>query len=103
MARVSGANLRALFSQRKKRSNAGMKRGPRKAAVLKPTNVIVVNNGGVAKVMSPAKPKGRGRTYGPLFVGPLRPQNTRRSRKTRSNKGVKRGPRYLPRNTGLFN
>jgi hypothetical protein len=99
---VSGSNLRALFSNRKKRSNAGKKRGPRKAAVLKPTNVIVVNNGGVAKVMSPPKPKGRGRTVGPLFVGPLRPQNTRKVRKTRSNKGVKRGPRYLPRNTGLF-
>lgn len=129
---VSGTNLRALFSQRKKRSNAGIKRGPRKAKTLAPSNVIVVNNGGVAHVEAPRVPKGRGRAVGPMFIGPLRPQNTRKVRKTRSNagvkravetanllglagmkivgqrktrknKGVKRGPRHFPRNTNLFN
>ena len=104
MPSVSGANLRALFSQRKKRSNAGKSRKNYSAGV----------------------------EYGPMFIGPLRPQNTRRARKTRSNagvkravetanllglagmkivgqrktrknKGVKRGPRHFPRNTNLFN
>ena len=91
-----GSNLRRMFgnSQRKVRKNAGVKRGPRKARVLGPTNVIVVRNGGVANVVAARGPKKtRGRTYGPMFIGPLRPQNTRRARATRSNKGVKRGPR----------
>jgi hypothetical protein len=86
--RVGG---RSIFGNRKVRKNAGVKRGPRKARVLGPTNVIVVRNGGVANVVAARGPKKtRGRTYGPMFVGPLRPQNTRRSRKTRSNKGVAR-------------
>ena len=88
-----GSNLRRMFgnSQRKVRKNAGVKRGPRKARVMRPTNVIVVNAGGMANVVAARGPKmTRGRTYGPRFVGPLRPQNTRRSRKVRSNKGVAR-------------
>lgn len=77
-------------TNRKTRSNAGIKRGPRKPKVVGPSNVIVVNNGGVAKIEAPTVPKGRGRTVGPMFIGPLRPQNTRRNRKTRSNAGVPR-------------
>lgn len=97
---------RSIFSNstRKVRSNKGVKRGPRKARMIDPTNVIVVNSGGVANVVAPRMPKKTaGRTYGPRFVGPLRPQNVRRARATRSNKGVKRGPRgprWMPR---LFN
>lgn len=89
-------------TSRKTRSNAGVKRGPRKAKVLSTGNIVVVNSGGVAHVEAPRVPKGRGRAVGPLFIGPLRPQNTRKARKTRSNAGVKRGPRHFPRNTGLF-
>lgn len=88
-----GSNLRRMFgnSNRKVRKNAGIKRGPRKARVMRPTNVIVVNAGGMANVVAARGPKKtRGRTYGPMFVGPLRPQNTRRNRKVRSNKGVAR-------------
>ena len=44
----------------------------------------------------------RGREYGPMFIGPLRRENTRRHRKVRSNKGVRRGPRHFPRSTNLF-
>lgn len=83
-------------TNRKIRSNAGIKRGPRKPKVVGPSNVIVVNNGGVAKIESPTVPKGRGRTVGPMFIGPLRPQNTRRNRKTRSNAGVARPNRVKP-------
>lgn len=67
----------------------------------KPTNVILVNNGGVAHITSGPKTVRkstrkalanlRPRTYGPEFIGPLRPQNVRRNRKVRSNKGGYRG------------
>jgi len=80
-------------TNRKVRSNAGIKRGPRKSKVLAPSNVIVVNNGGVAHIEAARVPKGRGRAVGPMFIGPLRPQNTRKERKTRSNAGILRGPR----------
>ena len=113
---VSGTNLRALFSQRKKRTNAGIKRGPRKPKVLAPTNVIVVNNGGVAHVAAPPKQRktrsNKGVKRGPrgtVIVAPinnglgLAGMKIVGQRKTRSNKGVKRGPRWMPRNTNLFN
>ncbi len=93
---VSGVNLRRLFgnTNRKVRKNAGVKRGPRKARMIGPSNVVIVNSGGMASVVAaPGPKKTRGRTYGPMFVGPLRPQNTRRNRKVRANKGAKRGPR----------
>lgn len=76
---------RSIFSTRKVRKNAGVKRGPRSLGLnslfASPNNVVVV---------APGPKKTRGRTHGPMFIGPLRPQNTRRSRKTRSNAGVPR-------------
>ena len=94
-----GSNLRALFgnNQRKTRSNKGIKRGPRKARVLAPTNIVVVNSGGTANVVAaPGPKKTAGRTHGPMFIGPLRPQNVRSNRKVRSNAGVARPNRVKP-------
>lgn len=84
----TGVGGRSIFSSgRKVRSNAGMKRGPRKPLVLPPNAVIMANAGGVVHVMNAPKYRGSGRTYGPMFVGPLRPKNVRRARATRSNAG----------------
>lgn len=86
---VSG---RSIFSSRKVRSNKGSKRGPRPPVTMG-NGVIVVNSGGVANVHAAPKYRGKGRSYGSMFVGPLRPQNTRKVRATRSNVGVARGGR----------
>jgi hypothetical protein len=69
---------RSIFATRKVRSNKGVKRGPRVAPVMAPTNVVMVNAGGVAHVQ--AAPKARRVTVGP--------------RKPRSNKGTKRVSKY---------
>lgn len=84
--RVGG---RSIFSNRKVRSNKGVARKP----TVMGNGVIVVNSGGVAHVHAAPKYRGSGRTVGPAFIGPLRPQNKRASRKVRSNKGVSRGHR----------
>ena len=69
---------RSIFATRKVRSNKGVKRGPRVAPVVAPTNIVMVNAGGVAHVQ--AAPKARRVAAGP--------------RKPRSNKGTKRVSKY---------
>ena len=91
-----GANLRRMFgnSQRKVRSNAGIKRGPRPGskkyaantakafAALPGSNVIVASNGGEVHVHNKPLPVNNAiGLAGMKIVG---------QRKTRSNKGVKR-------------
>ena len=69
--RASGVAMRRLFRSpvaRKKRSNAGTKRGPRRVP-------------GYGAVMASISPM-----FGKLF----------KERKTRKNKGAKRGPRWMP-------
>ncbi len=100
-----GANLRKLF--RAPRANRGVKRGSR--AFPKNVTVLVVNN---PKKAPRVRKTGRsgyrkrvskdvslinnvnnyGSNLGRMFL----------ERKTRSNKGVKRGSRAFPRNVNLF-
>lgn len=117
---------RSIFSTRKVRKNAGTKRGPRVAPRVAPTNVIVVNSGGMATVVSEKAPRKR-------MIGPRRQRKNVAAkaaaaaafnalnmytpnggfvpggggkkygpRRQRKNAGVKRGPKYLPRNANLF-
>lgn len=94
--RTLGGVMRMLAKKSRKVGNVKN----RVRRTIKPTNVIMVNNGGVAHITAMPKARKstrkalgnlRARTYGPSFIGPLRPQNTRVSRKARSNKGSYRG------------
>ena len=86
---------RKTYGPRKPRSNKGM---PRKK-MLKTSNIIIVGPGGNAHVHTAAPRKAVKNMYGNTHVGG---RSIFTTRKVRSNKGVKRGPRHFPRNTGLF-
>jgi hypothetical protein len=89
---VYGPALKSMFSNRKVRSNKGQ---PHKKTV-KPSNVIVVNAGGIAHVHAAPRARVVKRRAG--YMTNNLPNNMGLSklffeRKTRSNKGTKRGPR----------
>jgi len=109
----------SIFLERKKRSNAGVKRGPR--WMPHNTNLFLTNSaagsmalpvprggyvatGNVNHKGRPVQRSGRGKIF--VFGSTGRRIYTvhmeKPARKTRSNKNVKRGPRYFPRNTTLF-
>lgn len=95
---LNAVAMRSLFSTRKPRSNKGVKRGPRVAPIIGPSNVILVNvtgTGHVKKARKVRSNKGRSRpTKTPeAAVRNFFAMVERKPRKTRKNKGIKRGPR----------
>lgn len=89
---VYGPALKSMFANRKVRSNKGQSR----KKTVKPTNIIVVNAGGMAHVHAAPRTRVVKRRAG--YMTNNLPANMGLSslffqRGTRKNKGVKRGPR----------
>ena len=95
---------KSIFSSRKTRSNKGV---PRKPLVAAPSNVVIVNAGGVAHIHKPRKVrsnKGKSRPGSKTYARQtavafaalpglnVSPMYTAAGRKVRSNKGTVRNP-----------